>query len=152
LHEVNFSSSREAFRSLARERISTDAHKVHVLINPRTGENARLTEPLILNQETALLLKNDSDAFAQFLRHHASMVTKFFFVLYLTRLDPRAKAFPMAILPTVHGHATDGTLSSLAVRLLDDSGRSWSRSKDLVFGLTGGLNGWKRLAIQKDFT
>jgi hypothetical protein len=31
-----------------------------------TGEATGLTEPLVLNHETALLLKNDSDAFAQF--------------------------------------------------------------------------------------
>jgi hypothetical protein len=58
------------------------------------------------------------------LRHHAHLVTKFSFVLFLTRLDPRAKAFPMAILPAVHGHATDDTLSSLAFapQILEDEG------------------------------
>jgi hypothetical protein len=79
---------------------------------------------LVLNQETALFLKNDSDAFAQFLGHRAHMVTRFSFVLYLAGLDPRAKAFPMTILPAVYGHATGDTLSSLlfALQILEDEG------------------------------
>jgi hypothetical protein len=136
LHEVNFSLLRESFRSLAREYMpeSSDkrvclsidpvSHRAYVLIDPHTGEVTELTEPLLLNRETALLLKNDSDAFDQFLRHHAHMVTKFSFVLYLIRLDTRAKAFPMAILPAVHGYATDDTLLSLsfALQILEDEG------------------------------
>jgi hypothetical protein len=52
------------------------------------------------------------------------MVTKFPFVVYLTQLDPRAKTFSMAILPAIHGHATDDTLSSLsfALQILEDDG------------------------------
>jgi hypothetical protein len=35
------------------------------------------------------------------------MVANFSFVFYLTRPDPREKAFPMAELPSVEGQATD---------------------------------------------
>jgi hypothetical protein len=36
---------------------------------------------------------------------------------------------------------------SLVIALLDDRGRSWLNSRDLVFGLAGGLNGWKHFTI-----
>jgi hypothetical protein len=128
-----FSLSRESFRSLAFEYIpeSSDkrvclsigavSHEAHVFIDLRIAE---VTEPLVFNQETALLLKNDSDAFAQLLRHHPYMVTKFSFVVYLTRLDLRVNAFSMVFLPAVHGHATDDTLSSFsfAPQILEDDG------------------------------
>jgi hypothetical protein len=43
------------------------------------------------------------------------MVAKFSYVFYLTRLDPREQAFPMAVLPSVQGQAMDDTISSLSV-------------------------------------
>jgi hypothetical protein len=44
--------------------IEAVSHNAHVLVDPRTGEVAGLTELLLLNHETVLFLKNDSDAFA----------------------------------------------------------------------------------------
>jgi hypothetical protein len=115
LHEDIFSLSLENFRSLARRymldssdtrvclAIDTVSDKAHVLVNPRTGRVAGLTEPLVIDPHTIDVLANDPDAFGSFLRDCAYRVTKFSFVFYLTRLDPREKAFPMAILPSVQG-------------------------------------------------
>jgi hypothetical protein len=52
------------------------------------------------------------------------MVANFSFVFYLTRPDPRDKAFPMAILPSAQGQATDATISSfsIACQILVDEG------------------------------
>jgi hypothetical protein len=70
-HAVNFCLFRQSFRSLAREYmpessdksvcLSIDAvsHKTHVAVDPCTSEVAVHTEPLVLNHETALLLKNN---------------------------------------------------------------------------------------------
>jgi hypothetical protein len=78
----------------------------------------------VLNRETANFLKNNSDAFAQLVRECTHIMERFSFVFYLTRLDPREKAFPMAILPSVQGQAADSTLPTLSVarQILSDEG------------------------------
>jgi hypothetical protein len=43
-------------------------------------------------------------------------------------------------------------ITSLVTGLLDERGRFRPSPRDLVFRLTGGLNGWKRVATHKDFT
>jgi hypothetical protein len=83
--------------------IDAVSHKVHVLIDPRTGRVARLTEPLVLDSHTIDVLANDTDGFGRFLRDYAYRITKFSFLFYLTQLDPREKTIPMAILPSVQG-------------------------------------------------
>jgi hypothetical protein len=95
--------------------LCVDAHKAHVFVDPRTGEVTELTEPLILDREVANFLKDNPDAFAQFVREHSHMVANFSFVSYLTRIDPREKTFLMAILPWEQGQATDATISSLSI-------------------------------------
>jgi hypothetical protein len=107
--QIPNSSNKRAYLS-----IDAISHKDHVLIDPSTGEVPGLTEPLVFNHETALLLNNDSDVFAQFVRHHAHKATKFSFVVDLIPLNPRAKAFPMGILLPVHGDATDDTFAPLS--------------------------------------
>jgi hypothetical protein len=83
--------------------IDAVSHKAHVLIDPRTGRAAELTEPLVLDPHTIDVLANDPNAFDPFLRDCAYRVAKVSFIFYLTRLDPREKAFPMAILPSAQG-------------------------------------------------
>jgi hypothetical protein len=80
LHEDIFSLSLENFRSLARRympdssdtrvclAIDAVSHKSHILIDPRTGRVAGLTEPLVLAPHTIDVLANDPDAFGRFLR------------------------------------------------------------------------------------
>jgi hypothetical protein len=126
LHEDIFSLSLENFRSLARRHmpdlsdtraclaIDAMSHKTHVLINPRTGRVAGITEPLVLDPHTIDVLANDPDACGSFLRDSASRVAKFSFVFYLAGLDPREKAFPMVILPSVQGQATDSIIQSIS--------------------------------------
>jgi hypothetical protein len=75
----------------------------------------------MLDRETTDFLKNNSDAFVQSVREHAHIAAKFYFVFDVTRLDPREKAFPMAILPSVQGQAIDATLS-IARQILSDEG------------------------------
>jgi hypothetical protein len=136
LHEDIFSLSLENFRSLARRympdssntriclAIDAVSHKAHVLIDPRTGQVAGLTEPLVLDPHTIHVLANDPDGFGRFLRDCASRVANFSFVFYLTRLDPREKAFPMVVLPSVQGQVTDAIIQSIsrARQILRDEG------------------------------
>jgi hypothetical protein len=51
--------------------VDAPSHKSHVLVDPHTGEVTGITEPLILDRETANFLKNNPDAFAQFVRDHS---------------------------------------------------------------------------------
>jgi hypothetical protein len=136
LHEDIFSLSLENFRSLAprympdssdtRVCLAIDAvsHKAHVLIDLRTGRVAGLTEPFVLDPHTIDVLVNDPDAFGRFLCDCAYRVAKFSFVFYLTRLDLREKAFPMAILLSAQGQATDTSIQSIsrARQILKDEG------------------------------
>jgi hypothetical protein len=69
---------------------------------------------LVLDPHTSDVLENDPDAFGRFLRGCAYCVAKFSFASYLTRLDPREKAFPMAILPSVQGQAMDAIVQSIS--------------------------------------
>jgi hypothetical protein len=64
--------------------LSVDAisQKVHVLIDPHAGEITGLTKPLMLDRETVDFLKNNSDAFAQFVGEHAHILAKFFCFLF----------------------------------------------------------------------
>jgi hypothetical protein len=94
--------------------IEAVSHKTHVLIDPRTGRVAGLTEPLALDPHTTDVLVDDLDAFGRFLRDWAYRVTKFSLIFYLTRLDPSEKVFPMAILPSVQGQATDAIIQSIS--------------------------------------
>jgi hypothetical protein len=126
LHKHIFSLSLENFRSLARRympdssdtrvclAIDAVSHKAHVLIDLRIGQVAGLTEPLVLDPPTIDVLANDPDAFGRFLRNCSYRVVKFSFVFYLTRLDPREKAFPMASLLFVQGQATDAIIQSIS--------------------------------------
>jgi hypothetical protein len=121
-----FCLSKENFHALAQKYMSRGSdtrvclcvdvlsHMAHVLVDPHTGEVTGLTDPLILDRETANFLKNNPDAFAQFVRDHSYMVVKLSLAFYLTRLDPREKAFPMVILPSVQGQATDATILSFS--------------------------------------
>jgi hypothetical protein len=104
--------------------IDAMSHKSHVLIDPRTGRVTGLTEPLVLDPHTIDVLANGPDAFGRFLRDCAYRVAKFSFVFYLTRLDPREKAFPMAILSSVQGQATNAIIESIsrARQILRDEG------------------------------
>jgi hypothetical protein len=86
-----------------------------VLVDPHAGEVTGLTEPLILDRETANFLKDNPDAFTQFARDHSDMIARFCFVFSLTPLDPGEKAFLLAILTSVKGQATDATVSSLSI-------------------------------------
>jgi hypothetical protein len=90
------------------------SHKTHVFIDPRTGRVAGLTEPLVLDLHIIDVLANDLDTFGCSLRDCAYRVAKFSFVLYLTRLDPREKVFPMTILPSVQGQAMDVIVQSIS--------------------------------------
>jgi hypothetical protein len=94
--------------------IDAVSHKAHVLIDPRTGRVAGLTEPLVLDLHTIDALANDPDAFGRFLRDCAYRIVKFSFVFYLTRLDPRETGFPMVILPCVQGQATNAIIQSIS--------------------------------------
>jgi hypothetical protein len=100
------------------------SHKSQVLVDSHTGDVTGLTEPLILDRETTNLFKDNPDAFAHFVRDHSHTVANFSFIFYGIRLDPRKKAFPMAILPMVQGQATDATISSLSIacQILADEG------------------------------
>jgi hypothetical protein len=104
--------------------IDAVSHKAHVLIDPRIGRVAGLTEPLVLDPHTIDVLANDPDAFGRFLRDCTYLVAKFSFIFYLTRLDPREKAFPMAILPSVQGQPTNAIIQSIsqARQILRDEG------------------------------
>jgi hypothetical protein len=125
-HEDIFSLSLENFRSLARQylpdssntrvclAIDAMSHKAHALVDLRTGRVGGLTEPLVLGPHTIDVLANDPDAFGRFLRDCVNRVAKFSFMFYLTRLDPREKAFPMAILPSIQGQATDAIIQSIS--------------------------------------
>jgi hypothetical protein len=93
---------------------SKPCHKAHVLIDPRTGRVAELTGPLVLDPHAIDALANDPDAFGRFLCDCAYRVTKFSLIFYLTRLDPREKVFPMAILPSAQGQATDVIIQSIS--------------------------------------
>jgi hypothetical protein len=99
-------------------------HKAHVIVDPHTGEVTGLRDLLILDCEIANFSKDNPDAFAQFVRNHSHMIAKFSFVFYLTRLDPREKAFPMVILSSVQGQTTNSTVSclSIACQILVDEG------------------------------
>jgi hypothetical protein len=128
--------SRENFHALAQRYMSSDSdtpvcfcldalsHKAHVLVDPHTGEVTRLAEPLVLDREAANSLKDNPDAFTQCVRDHSHMVAKFSFISYLMRLDPWEKAFPIVLLPSVQGQATDATISSLSIacQILVDEG------------------------------
>jgi hypothetical protein len=104
--------------------IDAVSHKTHVLIDPRTGRVAGLTEPLVLGPHTIDVLTTDPDAFGRFLRDCAYCIAKLSFVFYLTRLNPREKAFPMAILPSIQGQAMDAIIHSIsrARQILRDEG------------------------------
>jgi hypothetical protein len=79
---------------------------------------------LVLDLHTIDVLANDPDAFGRFLGDCTYRVAKFSFVFYLTRLDSREKAFPMEILPSVQGQATDAIIQSIsrARQILRDEG------------------------------
>jgi hypothetical protein len=94
--------------------IDAVSHKTHVLIDPRIGRVAGLTEPLVLDPHTSDVLANNPDAFGRFLHDCAYPVAKGSFVFYLMRLDPREKAFPMAIPPSVQRQATDAIIQSIS--------------------------------------
>jgi hypothetical protein len=126
LHGDISSLSLENFCSLARRYVpdSSDtrvclaidavSHKTLIIIDSHTSQVTGLTKPLVLDPHTIDALANDPDAFGRFLRDCACRVAKFSFVFYLTRLDPREKAFPMAILPSVQGRANDAIIQSIS--------------------------------------
>jgi hypothetical protein len=104
--------------------IDAVSHKAHVPIDLRNGRVAGLTEPLVLHPGTIDVLANDPDTFGHFLRDCAYRIAKFSFVFYLTRPDPREKPFPIAILSSVQGQATDAIIQSIsrARQILKDDG------------------------------